>query len=193
MIGRRVAMSVSLFAGLAGGCASSALPAAPAAPATTTTALASPSAPASPLPASQAPSGLPGSWPQSIPPTDTDLEPGTYAFDFPLMDQPGRPFPRVLIHASGGLVELPRLRLAEPRRHAARAFRRVLECDPRLFPPMSVEGPDARPRANGRWFGGHPREDPPARRNGARSGHSRRVSRKVSGMVGSKRCGLLNL
>lgn len=102
MISWRVALSVSLFAGLAGGCASSALPAAPAAPATTTTALASPSAPASPLPASQAPTGLPGSSPQSIPPTDTDLEPGTYAFDFPLMDQPGRPFPRVLITLPAG-------------------------------------------------------------------------------------------
>jgi len=33
---------------------------------------------------------------------DLDLEAGTYAFDFPLMDQPGRPFPPVLITVPEG-------------------------------------------------------------------------------------------
>jgi len=101
MISRRVVLSVSLCAGLAGGCSSSALPAATTTPSVTTTALASPSAQASPLLVSQ-PTASTGSSLQSIPASDTDLEPGTYAFHFPLMDQPGRPFPRVLITLPAG-------------------------------------------------------------------------------------------
>src|SRR6266699_4425599 len=48
------------------------------------------------------PTAAPGPTPQAMPLGEVDLKPGTYAFTFPLLDAPGKPFPKVVITVPDG-------------------------------------------------------------------------------------------
>lgn len=48
------------------------------------------------------PTAAPGATPRAMPSGTQDLKAGTHAFDYPLLDAPGKPFPKVLITVPDG-------------------------------------------------------------------------------------------
>jgi hypothetical protein len=66
-----------------------------------------PTAMSSPVPTagpSSRPTAAPGATPQAMPSGNVNLKAGTYAFAFPLLDAPGKPFPKVVIVVPNGWV-----------------------------------------------------------------------------------------